>query len=456
MSGRIATWLLAFAVVTTTDGRSVAADPIAPPAGGTGTAAEPPKTTTAPTEKAAADSTKDSPAPTEPPSSPIKPTIELRGRIESDAVLAVQSPASRALLGDLQNGYGFRRVRLGAQGTLGSTADYLAEVDFAGGTVRLRDTFVGLNVVPWVNQVRAGYQREPFTLEGATSSRFLTFLERSPLNQLDPTRNWGVLGHWWTADERLTAAVGVFRDNTNSGGFSGGDEDAWALTGRLTGLPVYDPSGDSLRLIHLGGAFSTRSPAGGVVRYTPDPQSSLLTQASDNPASPFLPGVNIAAASQQLYDLQAAAVDGPLSVQAEWIATAVDRTGGGVVFLHGAYATVSYFLTGEHRGYDRKRAAFDRVAVRRPVLKESGFTTGTGSIELAGRFAVADFSANRIATPGGGTVAGTVLIETTLGVNWYLNDYVRLMANYTLALPTRRDIMTPVVHVFGLRASVDW
>lgn len=440
MSGRVATWVLALTVLIAAGRWATADEP----------ATLPPATDVANTTPDSAKTSLTLPAP-----SPIKPTIEIRGRIESDAVLAVQSPASRTLLGDLQNGFGFRRARLGAQGSFGSTADYLAEVDFARGSVRLRDTFVGLNVVPGVNQVRIGYQREPFTLEGATSSRFLTFLERSPLNQLDPTRNWGVVGHWWTTDERITLATGVFRDGTDGSGFSSGDEDAWALTGRLTGLPVYDASGDSLRLVHVGGAFSTRSPAGGMVRYTPDPQSSLLTQ-SDNPVSPFLPGVNILAASQQLYNLQAAAVDGPLSAQTEWTATAINRIGGGTVFLHGVYATVSYFLTGEHREYDRPRGAFDRVTVRRPVLKESGFISGTGAIELASRFAVADFSANRVDNPDLGLVAGTVLFETTFGVNWYLNDHVRLMANYTLALPTRRDIPTPTVHTFGLRASVDW
>jgi phosphate-selective porin OprO/OprP len=218
---------------------------------------------------------------------------------------------------------------------------------------------------------------------------------------------------------------------------------------------VYDASGDGLRLIHVGGAFSTRSPANGVVQYKSDPQSSLLV-VSDNPPSPFLPGVDIPSNSQQLYNLQAAAVDGPLSLQAEWSATGITRLGGGVVFLHGAYAAVGYFLTGEHRGYDGKRGAFDRVKVREPLLRSDGAITGTGAVELVGRFTVADYSANRVVTADGSWVAGTVLFETTIGANWHLNDYVRLMANYTLALQTRLGAPTPVVHTFGLRAAVDW
>jgi phosphate-selective porin OprO/OprP len=120
----------------------------------------------------------------------------------------------------------------------------------------------------------------------------------------------------------VTAAVGFFRDGTNSGGMSTGDGDNWAVTTRLTGLPVYEDGPGVFRLVHLGGAFSHRLPADGVVTYETDFQSNLIT-TSDNPASPFLPAVDIPAHSQQLYNLQAAAVYGPLSVQGEWIATAV-------------------------------------------------------------------------------------------------------------------------------------
>jgi phosphate-selective porin OprO/OprP len=388
------------------------------------------------------------------------PTARLRGRIEADAVLASQSAASKLLLGDLQNGYGFRRARLGAEGKLGGAGEYVAEVDFAGGSVRLRDVFVGLTALPGVREARVGYFREPFSLEGATSSRFITFLERSPLNQLDPTRNWGVAGYWWPDGERLTVAVGAFRTGTDGTGFSGGDEDAWAVTARLTGLPVDDLDADAPRLVHVGAAFSHRSPAGGVVRYAQQPQSSLLA-LPDNPASPFLPPIDIPAAGQQLYNLQAAGVYGPASVQAEWFGTAIERQAGGVVFLHGFYAYGSLFLTGEHRGYSRTRAAFDRVVVRRPLVRTDGRpAAGFGAVELTARVSVADFASPGLAAapPAGtpGPTAGTVLYQATWGANWYLNDYVRLMFNYTLAVPAVRGAPALPVHVFGLRTAVYW
>ena len=58
-----------------------------------------------------------------------------------------------------------------AQGTIGDSTSWVAEIDFANGNLRLKDVFVGLNSLPGVQLVKVGYFREPFSLEGATSSR---------------------------------------------------------------------------------------------------------------------------------------------------------------------------------------------------------------------------------------------------------------------------------------------
>jgi phosphate-selective porin OprO/OprP len=455
---RRAGWLgvAVVAIATTTAGASDDAPPAAPPRALPVWTPDPAPPRAFPEWVPAA-------APPEPPApnplaERLKQTIELRGRIDADAVLASQSNASKAQIGDLQNAYGFRRARLGAQGTVGTSSRWVAEVDFAGGDVRLRDTYVALTALPGVREVVVGYAREPFSLEGATSARFITFLERSPLNELDPTRNWGVTGYWWPDNERVLFATGFFRTNTTSGGLSIGDDDNWAVTTRLTGLPVYEDRDGPFRLVHVGGAFSHRLPPGGVVRYAPDAQSSLI-DVSDNPVSPLLPRVDVPASSHQLYNLQAAAVYGPASVQGEWFGTAIQQRGAGVVFFHGFYADASYFLTGEHRGYNRQRAAFDRVNVLRPLVRTDGLhSAGCGAVELAVRLTVSDFDSANLPPPPApvGAPTGTVLYQATFGANWYLNDYTRLMANYTVAVPAAPGLPALPVHVFGLRTAIWW
>ena len=386
----------------------------------------------------------------------LKPTAQLRGRIEAEAVLAAQSRASQAEIGDLQNGYGFRRVRLGAQGTVGDAASWVSEVELAGGNVRLRDVFVGLDALPGVRQVRVGYFREPFSLEGMTSSNFITFLERSPQNTLAPARNWGVGGFWWPDDERLLFSLGVFRDGTGSTGQSIGDGPNWAYTARLTGLPVYEPDGGAFRLVHLGGAFSQRVPPNGVVEFAPRTGSNLLG-VEDNPGSPFLPTVNIPANCYQLYNLQTAGVYGPLSLQAEWTAAAVEQTDAGSVFVHGVYVAGSYFLTGEHRGYNRTRGSFDQVDVLRPLIRSrDNPAAGCGAVELAARFAYLNFNSPNLPPDTSGNPAGTLLYELTVGVNWYLNSYTRVMFNYTAGIPETVGAVPAVAHVFGIRTAIFW
>ncbi len=386
----------------------------------------------------------------------LKPKIQIRGRIEAEAVVSAQSQLNKDTIGNLQNGYGFRRVRLGAQGSIGDSASWVSEVELAGGNVRLRDVFIGMDALPGVRQVRVGHFREPFSLEGMTSSNFMTFLERSPVNVLSPARNWGVCGFWWRDDERVLFTAGVFRDGTPSNGQSMGDGDNWAYTARLTSLPVYETDGDDYRLVHLGGAFSQRVPPAGVLNFSPRTTSNLLS-VDDNPGSPFLPSVSVPTDCYQLYNLQAAGVLGPFSIQSEWTAASVQQMDAGTIFVHGIYFAGSYFLTGEHRGYNRTRGSFDQVDVLRPLIRSrTDPRGGWGAFELTARFSYLNFNSPNIPPDSNGSLVGTKLYETTLGLNWYLNSYTRLMFNYNAGVPDKIGFRQSVAHVVGIRAAIFW
>ncbi len=386
----------------------------------------------------------------------LKPSFRIRGLIETEAAVASQSAQSKATIGDIQNGYGFRRVRLGAQGSIGESSRWISEVELAGGNVQLLDVFIGLTAIPGVRELRIGHFREPFSLEGMTGVPALTFMERSPLNALDPARNWGICGFWWPDNERLLFALGVFRDGTAITGNSVGDENAWAYTTRLTGLPIYEPDDDAFRLLHVGAALSYRNPSDDVVVFNPGRAPSLLAVV-DNPVTPFLPAVSIPAITQQLYNLQAASVIGPLSLQAEWFATTIQQPAAGTVFLHGFYSQASYFLTGEHRGYDLTRGAFSPVKVRRPLIRTMDVPgSGCGAIELAARYTFYNFSSPNLPPGIDGTSSRSYLHQMELGVNWYLNDYTRLMFNYTVPFVDKIGLDPTTLNAFGARAAIYW
>jgi phosphate-selective porin OprO/OprP len=81
-------------------------------------------------------------------------------------------------------------------------------------------------------------------------------------------------------------------------------------------------------------------------------------------------------------------------------------------------------------------------------------------VEVAARLAVANFAPSDLPPPASGPTTGpptgTILYQATFGVNWYLNDYARLMADYTLVVPEVRGFPALPVHVFGLRTAVWW
>jgi phosphate-selective porin OprO/OprP len=196
-------------------------------------------------------------------------------------------------------------------------------------------------------------------------------------------------------------------------------------------------------------------PPNGVINFSAS-GSNLLT-VEDNPGSPFLPTVNIPANDYQLYNLQAAAVRGPFSIQGEWYAAVVQQTEAGVVFVHGIYIDATYFLTGEHRGYDRTRGSFGQVDVLRPAMRSrTDPRRGCGAIELAARFSYVDFSSPNLPLDTSGMSARTRVYEVTLGMNWYLNSYTRIMINYSLGVPDKVGFGSTVAHLFGLRTALYW
>jgi phosphate-selective porin len=160
-------------------------------------------------------------------------------------------------------------------------------------------------------------------------------------------------------------------------------------------------------------------------------------------------------------NLQSAAVSGPGSVQAEWFATTAQQPGREGVYFQGAYDHGSLFLTGEHWGDDAARAGFGELVARNPMDRSvGGGVFGPSAVELAARYSVTN-TASHILPPGQPSTAFgphsfTTLYEESWGVNWYLNSYTRIMANYTFAVPTTHGSPGLPTRTFVLRTAIWW
>ena len=368
-----------------------------------------------------------------------KPSLTISGQVQADNVYFGQDAESRVDVGDLQDGSQFRRLRLGARGTSFEVLEYSLGVDFAlANQPSYLDNYLEWKDLPYLQHVRAGHYFEPFSLERVTQNRNNTFMERSLVDTFAPARNMGVMAYGNTENERATWAIGTFRTNSDNVGNDSFDS-GQALTMRGTMLPWWDEASDGRFYLHLGGAYSYRAAYQGQVRFrnTPEirkqqpanvfgpvgpPSPSNYINNAPGPFAPIFVDTGFIAADHfQLFDPEFALILGPLSLQSEYAFAVVDQIDGPSLFFNGYMAQVSYFLTGEHRPYDRRLGIHDRVRpfedFFRVRTKSRGIQTGLGAWEVAARFSNIVLNDKNI--------QGNNLTDFTVGLNWYLNPYTR-------------------------------
>ncbi|HEY8514321.1 MAG TPA: porin [Candidatus Binatia bacterium] len=341
----------------------------------------------------------------------------LIGRLQNDWAIVDSSRALSDELGidEFQSGTEFRRARIGFEAELYRDFGFKFEVDVASGDVAFKDVYFAVRNVPLVQNLRIGHFKEPFSLEQLTSSVNITFMERSLADVFAPERNTGIGIHPTYFDERLTWAVGAFRE-TDDTGFGFGDEQNYDIATRITGLPWY--ADDGAQLVHLGFSYAHSFRNDAELRFRQRPESHL--------AARFVDTGDFLANDLDRINPELAIVLGPASLQAEYMRVFVDAPASGDPAFDGWYAYVSYFLTGERRAYKKSSGAFDRVRPKRNF--GFGPDAGWGAFEVGARYSKIELDS--------GDVRGGNLGDTTVGLNWYLNPNMRVMANYVYSART--------------------
>lgn len=355
--------------------------------------------------------------------------FQFGGRIHYDWAAMSQDSGVRQSLGALQDGTEARRARLYFSGALHEQVEFKVQYDFAGGTTKLKDVYLGLTGIPYLGKIRVGHMKEPFSLEEMTSSNNVTFLERALPNVFAPSRNTGLMisNH---ARQRVSWGMGVFLD-TNDLGVDQGDGE-FNFTGRLTGTPWQAENGKDI--VHLGLGYSYRSPSEPSFRYRQRPEAHLAPR--------FVDTGTLRMPSAHLVGPEFALVHGPASVQAEYIRAGLNPVAAnGNSNFHGYYLLGSYFLTGERRNYRASSGQFRGIKPKRNVNIRQG---GAGAWEVAVRYSSLDLNHR--------SVSGGRLNDFTAGLNWYLNPNARLMWNYIRA---ERDDLGKA-DVFQMRFQVNF
>lgn len=375
------------------------------------------------------------------------------GRLQIDAVWyrgddALTASRTAGGIGRLDDATNFRRARFEFGGTFYKNIEFLMQWDFintfnaertgntlAANTPAPTDMWVTFKDVPWLGNVRIGNQKPPISFEHLTSSRFLNFMERSlGFDAFVENQNngfeMGISAYDTYADERGTWAVGVFKNTRGIFGWNVGDGE-YDVTARITGLPIYESDGATL--VHLGLGASHRDLDDDVDRIR------ARTELRNGPAvlHNIVAEVQTLGSSRTQVNPEFVVVYGPWTLQSEyqrvWVADATTpftgngpRTNHGTAQYQAGYAELLYFLTGEHRYYNRKTAVFGRVT---PNENFTGFGMGDdctscgglGAWQIGARYSWIDLD-------NAGIQGGTVH-DVTLGLNWFLNPYMKWQWN---------------------------
>jgi phosphate-selective porin OprO/OprP len=276
-------------------------------------------------------------------------------------------------------------------------------------------------------------------------------MERSAIDQaFFPARNTGVLALNNWAGDNGTWGFGYFRADSDNFGDDVGDNFENAVTGRITALPYY--SADGSHLLHVGADYSFRGTNDNAAQFRAQPEARV---GAASPNVPFFVDTGpIPANYFQQADFEVAWINGPLSIQSEYVFALVNAADGTSPLMRGWYAQASYFLTGEHRVYSKKTGAFTRVHPHADFVRHTGdpekhyVCFASGAWQVATRVSQLDLN--------DANVHGGRQTDLTLGLNWYLTPYLRYTANYIHAFVTDPAAVKSNADIFGMRVGYEF
>jgi len=401
--------------------------------------------------------------------------LHVGGSAQLDSTWLIGPKSLFVLPGNASNGVEnaaateLRRVRLQFDGDLYGMFDYVVAYDFANandensgvqppsfGNISSapapQDIWLQIRQVPYVGNVRIGYQTKPIGMTTNTSSTNLPFMERPDVQDafyapFDNGYAIGVSVNDWTESERMTWQYGIYRPLTNVFGiglnkYEGG--------GRVTALPWYEDDGNEL--LHLGLGALGGETVQGESRARARP---VLRNAPGYAVPIFVDTGNVTAGHQYTFGPEFALVLGSWTVQAEWagqfltgVANASDQPQGSL-FFHGGYIEVLYFLTGEHQEYQRHEGTFGRVIPRNNYyLKNGDSYRAWGAWQVGLRFSYLDLD-NQF-------LQGGRIYDWTLGLNWFLNPNMKIQFNYIAEHRDEPGVVEGWINGVGMRAAYDF
>jgi phosphate-selective porin OprO/OprP len=356
----------------------------------------------------------------------------------------------------LDSGENVRRARIGVVGKFFNDWNFALIYDFGGtsdgfggaapgslpggavsGIENAYLSYTGLKPFGGKMAVEGGIMDVPITLDEATSSNDILFMERASSSVIAMNIVAG--------DFRSAVGTRWYNDVFWAGGYVTGP-----TTGAIHSASSVTPAGTTEQLgavarvagqIVSGKDYSVH--LGADAQWLIQPPRNLVTQAqtltlSDRPELRIDPTslINTTAIANtsgaQVYSIEAAATYGPLIVQGEYYWFNVERNantglppfGAPNLKFQGGYAQAGWVLTGENHAYNPASASYGGIKPANPFTLDGG---GWGAWEIAARASTINLNDQLGTVPG---IAGGRQTVYTAALNWYVNGNVRFMLDY--------------------------
>jgi phosphate-selective porin OprO/OprP len=306
-----------------------------------------------------------------------------------------------------------RGIRVGAGGTLNFQKPWLYLVsgsinslakDFDSSTmdsVTLYDAVVEIPLHGKYGRVEVGRMKEPVSMERLMGMVFEQVMERPMhLDTFTTTRNDGISYSNLLFNEKVTLRSGFFKDKNF----------VWAS--RITAIALEDDINN--QLIHLGFSYRYEELEDKTINFDVNPEQYFI--------EPILDTGDIAATKDDTFNLEFTYLKGPLWIAAEYTGKYIHAIEQSNPYFYGFHTSLSYFVTGEERGYNKKRGIVRRI---RPIV--DFHKGGWGALEFAYRYSYINISDKEID-------GGKMDIHSVGGI-WHATYGTQVHLQYTHAQP---------------------
>lgn len=273
-----------------------------------------------------------------------------------------------------------------------------------------------------IARVRGGKFKIPFSLDENTGASRLDFMFRSlAATHLAPGRDIGVMAHGRVWKKVIGYEAGVFeRDGknartNNTAKVFGGQTTA----GRVTIEPLRNVK-NAVGDLSVGVAFTQSEVPEGISALR---GQTVMEQTFFSSADYFVNG------PRRRTGIEMEFLPGPASIKAEWMKVETQRRGLSVedtdlspLVGEGWYVSGTYAITGEKKS---------NVNTPKKPLLQGGF----GAVEVGARVESLRFRSGASGeqasrSPRADVILGNRNQVTTFGVNWYINRFFKVQANY--------------------------